>query len=362
MNDSFLESLSKMSLFGGRAYVKLLTTICSTQYENGRYTLSFDAIKGQDERRLTSIKNKRREENYKELACIAAPCSGDFDVSLTDNKCVFKFTVSGALKPSSPLEKGEDVVEYNHKQVDSRKILHLSPTYDEGSGGEAVIKFWYNDVVKHSVIIHNVPVTKLSTSGSSASGFEGSQTQQKYLDLCDGETISQGTVRTSGRGASFQNMAIGEPPRPQGPTYVPAQSPPAQSPVTCMSEEYDEYTDKGNTAFDKILSNTSLQNLVYALTPQDCSQLHINLNVPHSIIQTNNKNHPGDISTANYHSLLHWRGENNGSNQPAQNRNKALFEELVDKLDRIKRRDIAETLKTVIQLNKELDKSDFKHI
>lgn len=371
--------------------VVILTLVSQTHVEQGRYALSFDVI---PKKKTKSVLKERKAEEqvYKEYASLAGGVSPEIELKLNNKQCDIKITVTGALKPQTEFDEGEDILEYKDSR-ECRKLLTFVPTYDAGSDGTATVKFKVEGKVKHTVHIHNVPTERpgqnpksfdKQTSTRSRSSLNSEimdkslsirsnascQSIQSEVSNDSNDCVMAGSARestvTSGgeanNGPDGKPQAIPVPPSPptgplnnlsigdgkaKGPTVLPPDG----------SASFDDVT--GHTAYDKILSNESLNTLAYALPPSDANKLVIGLGVPHSIHQINLKNHMGDVVTGNFESLRHWRSMKTSRRGEHEVGNKTLFEDLLVELDDIGRKDIKSTIKTVLDQGRKLEKRDF---
>lgn len=478
--------------------VQILTLVSKTQSQQGRYGLSFDVS---PKKKTKSVIDKRKAEAqvYVDYESIEGGCSPEIELKLKNKQCDIQFSVTGALKPPTPFEEGENVLEFRESLSECRKMIHLVPTYDADSGGTATIKFKVDKRVKHTVFIHNVPTERKplrhseswNSSGeftslqSTASGTSSQNAYDQSLSLSSTESRS-GTERQTSRmssrscksiqsassteqmsldkepdtvnaGSAYEHVkfSAGEPaeedleakpvpPRStqsledqlsqltmgvvqvsQGPTVVPATgsttavtsppqavrvsnvrpnavpavgsptasdgypttspsqhviaasnpglqaipvtvpstsgqaSPKPTSPDDCATGGDADDDFESESAYDRVLCNESLNTLAGALSPSDANKLIIHLGVPNHQHQQNQKNHPGDIVTANYESLLFWRAMKTSSKQEHEAKSKHLFEDLLVELDDIGRKDIQVKVKRALAENRKLGKKDF---
>ncbi|XP_045171918.2 uncharacterized protein LOC123533973 [Mercenaria mercenaria] len=372
------------------AQVHVLTFLSKTHLEKGRYAVSVEVTQ---KKKSESVKKKRKseEQGYMELECVVGSCSPEFELPLKNKKCDIQFTVFGALKPQSELEKGEDIIEYNESLGECRRLLTLVPTYDEAADGNATIKFKVDGKVKHTVTIHDVPATRsLSTSTSSSSSsfvdvrgaerqtsvrsnasssFRSNASSQSFSSMEQSlpganDTINEGSAREHYASASGEGHwkddnpeAVPMPPRSldqrigdiairdRGPDVVPANDP-----------------DPNETAYDKLLCNESLSTLSWALSPADANRLLIGLGVPNQVHAHNQKNHAGDVVSGNYESFRYWRSQKKSRRQQHEASNQQMYEDLILELDDIGRKDLKIVVKRALEENKKLEKNDFKHL
>lgn len=150
--------------------VHVLTFLSKTHFDKGRFAVSVEVIR---KKTVDSVKQKRKAEEqvYIEHENVVGSCSPEFELPLKEKKCDIQFSISGALKPRSELEPGEDILEYSESLGECRKHLSLVPTYDEKSEGNATIKFKVDGRVKHTVTIHEVPTIRTVSISSNSSSF-----------------------------------------------------------------------------------------------------------------------------------------------------------------------------------------------
>ncbi|XP_045172518.2 uncharacterized protein LOC123534358 [Mercenaria mercenaria] len=361
------------------AQVNIITLISQTHLQRGRYSLSFD-VTNKDNTRTTIEKRESEKLVYIEEHCMTGGgCSPEIELHLNNGKCKIKFLVSGALKPSAPLEKGEDVLEYNEAQGECRKFLSLVPTYDVSLGDVATVKFKVGDEVKHTVHIHDVPTERrsdlnLSIASNDSSYLNVSGASQRSMgdSLNSSSSTTDCTVENEGVAGSVREMRdsttgggdvdkklqakpffslgdavsglrIGDR-QDGGPTGVPAL--PLQT----------------ETASDKVLCDESLGALVGALSPSQASMLLIGLGVPTGIQSQNRENYSKDIVTANFHSLKYWRSKKTSRKELMETSSQQLYEDLIKQLEDIGRKDIASIIKTKMAADKKLEHDDFNKL
>lgn len=360
--------------------IQLLTLLSKVQAEEGRFAFSFDVL---PRKNIEDIKKKRRAEDgvYVENKNVVGGCSPEIEVPLNNRKCEIQVAITGALKPLSEFEEGEDIIEYNQALSECRRLLTLVPTYVPSAEGIATIKFKIGGKVKHTVTVHDVPVTKNHHRTILSSSFYGenpdacknenqpaslssdiSVVQGTYLQYSsvDGDEVDTGSVRevytsVSGEGHYTDGKAMAQP--------VPPRS--LKERIERMNIQQrgpDVVPPDAETAYDRMLCNESLNTISWALTPTEANRLLIGLGVPNSIHSHNQKNHVGDVVSGNYESLRYWRNQQKSRRQQQEVGNQQLYEDLLLELDDIGRKDLKTIIKRALELNKKLEKSDLSHL
>lgn len=103
------------------------------------------------------------------------------------------------------------------------------------------------------------------------------------------------------------------------------------------------------------MKNTSLEALAGALDPNIASRLIIGLGIPNNVLSIARRDNPGDTVYATYSLLVRWR-----NNSGHQNTVRA-YNELVQELESIGRRDIAHKLKQKVHDGTPITRADFEN-
>ncbi|XP_060561576.1 uncharacterized protein LOC132721312 [Ruditapes philippinarum] len=359
-------------------HANIITLLSKPHLNKGRYAVSIDATSKDDPGAIIEKRRDEKLEYIEDHVMTGGGCSPQIELHLNRGKCKIQILISGALKPSAKLEKGEDVLVFNEAQGECRKILSLIPVYDGSEDDTATIKFKVDDEIKHTVHIHEIPTEKsqdlsqsLKSTRSANSSIndasfrtapESMASSSSSSDFTDESTLMQGSVRqtrvsTSG-GESARSNLCADPVPPKdsglddavggmrlsdnapGPTVVPQEDP----------------------AYDKILLDDSLLALIGGLSPSDASLLLTSLLVPTHIQGQSRFNNSQNIVAANFTSLKHWKSKKTSRKDLPDTTNRQLCEDLITALEGIGRKDIVRLIKLKLQANKALGHDDFSDL
>ncbi|XP_052809964.1 uncharacterized protein LOC128238272 isoform X2 [Mya arenaria] len=364
------------------AKVKVVALRSPNRKEQGHFNLSIEIV---PKKNADSIIKKRQNE-YDVDNCIMPPTSPDIVLPLDkDKNCEVKFAIEGGLKPAAVMHDGEDIIVYSDKRkTDARKILLIIPNNESD---KASIVFKVGDKFKHRINIVDVPcqtetvspgLAAMSISEGATSGDQTSvmmaNTETSSAELKTSYRGDTTELKTSYRGGdtSYERGDLAKPVNPtSGLTYVPAVSydavggamPVPSTTLTSVAsglsvQEGSSY-EAEESAYTTLISSKSLKVLAGVISPNDFNALIIHLEVPAATIQQERRNHPGDIGSANFECLLHWRSK--GEN--TQEADKRLFDKLIEALTEIKRNDIMRALLKVLNEGpRHLKEKDFPHM
>ncbi|XP_052809951.1 uncharacterized protein LOC128238266 [Mya arenaria] len=117
------------------------------------------------------------------------------------------------------------------------------------------------------------------------------------------------------------------------------------------------------SAYKNLLSNKSLKVLANVIGPNDFNALIILLEVPAATVQQERRNHPGDIGSANFVCLHHWRSSAGLKGENSQEADKDLFNKLIEALTELRRIDIKRVLLKVLEEGpRHLSEKDFPYM
>ncbi|XP_052809959.1 uncharacterized protein LOC128238271 [Mya arenaria] len=390
------------------ADVKVVVLRSPNKKKTGYFTLSIDIV---PKKNADSVIKKRQKENYEVDDCIVPPTSPDIELPLDkDKKCKVKLIIEGGLKPAAVMHDGEDIIEYSEKGA--RKVLLLVPN---NVSDNASIVFKVGGRFKERITIVDVPCqTETVSPGLAALNISGGATSrdQTSVIMTNADTSSTGEsteLKTSYRGGdtSYDAGNLAKPVLPNsGVTSVPDVSDdvvegampvssttptsggpfpdgsqplmakPVSPALVVQNRSQPQFTvgpgpsvqegssyEADESAYKNLLSNKSLKVLANVIGPNDFNALIILLEVPATTVQQERRNHPGDIGSANFVCLHHWRSSAGLKGENSQEADKDLFNKLIEALTELRRIDIKRVLLKVLEEGpRHLSEKDFPYM
>ncbi|XP_052810452.1 uncharacterized protein LOC128238506 [Mya arenaria] len=229
------------------------------------------------------------------------------------------------------MHDGEDIIVYTAKgKTSARKILLTTPSNESDM---ASILFHVGDTLKHRVNIVGVPCQKESSSPGEA-----------LLSISGGATSGDQKETMAVNSGRAKDSDAGNLPKPAFPSSGMTSVPVGPGPRFLEGSSYET----GESAYKKLLSNTSLKVLANAIAPNDVYTLLIQLEVPPVKIDQERLNNPGDIGSAYFKCLYHWRSIAGLKGAYNLEVDKYLFNKLIEVLTELGRNDIKRVLMKVL--------------
>ncbi|WAR08853.1 hypothetical protein MAR_018811 [Mya arenaria] len=338
------------------ADVKVVVLRSPNKKKTGYFTLSIDIV---PKKNADSVIKKRQKENYEVDDCIVPPTSPDIELPLDkDKKCKVKLIIEGGLKPAA--------VMHDYSEKGARKVLLLVPN---NVSDNASIVFKVGGRFKERITIVDVPCqTETVSPGLAALNISGGATSSGDTSY-DAGNLAKPVLPNSGvtsvPDVSDDVVEGAMPVSSTTPTSVVVQNRsqpqftvgPGPSVQEGSSYEADE------SAYKNLLSNKSLKVLANVIGPNDFNALIILLEVPATTVQQERRNHPGDIGSANFVCLHHWRSSAGLKGENSQEADKDLFNKLIEALTELRRIDIKRVLLKVLEEGpRHLSEKDFPYM